>query len=345
MIEHLDPLGVDPLAQRLDRLAVKVPPAPDFRTDAPLSHDPRRLSPTRWQRTAVALGVGLLAALTVTAAGYPGGILGLSRAALSAAGLSRHDVIALSGSATGEGLQVSVDGGYADQISTVLFVNIKQTCQPEHCAIGAPYLTDQFGDRYQITGGEGIGVGPYPTFFQPLSPAAANGATLTLHIPVNERGLTIPLSGQLNLRAAQNLALPPSIVDSARHVRYEVTGLDDSHNYLEVHTRLTGQLSNVIVHFRSHGQVVTGKETIVHPLSGESWPGVFLVAPDGSWLTPVALNGGSPGSVNTHLQDETRVFAVHHRGIYRLVVANSSDPNSSPGPGWSVLAEWTVRMP
>lgn len=35
------------------------------------------------------------------------------------------------------------------------------------CAVGfrdAPYVVDQFGVRYDIAGGEGLGVGPYPIF-------------------------------------------------------------------------------------------------------------------------------------------------------------------------------------
>jgi hypothetical protein len=90
---------------------------------------------------------------------------------------------------------------------------------------GAPYLTDQFGERYEAFGGLGLGVGSYPIFFQPVGGAAAShGARLTLHLPVGNRDgqtsfdLNVDLSGALAPKAAQSIPAPGEIVDSGRHV-------------------------------------------------------------------------------------------------------------------------------
>jgi hypothetical protein len=332
MIE-LDPLASDPLAQRLDRLAVAVPPIPLTARATARSASHRRLVLRSWRSGAAAAGVAAALALAVTAAGYPGGLAALTHDALQAAGLSRDQVVPLSGSSANQELKVSVTGGYADQISTVLFVSIDQTCQaPDRtCGIGGPYLTDQFGTRYNITGGEGIGVGAYPIFFEPLTGPAASGAHLILYVPGNEKELAITLSGTLIAGVAHQLAIPAPVVDNSSHVTYKVRGLTYSNTYLEVHTRLTGQLENVIVHYRPSGQ----------ELSGESWPGVYVVDPSGRWEIPLAFNGGRP-TVNNQVQDETRIFSISRPGTYHLVVATSGARNSAPGPTWKTLAEWTI---
>jgi hypothetical protein len=57
---------------------------------------------------------------------------------------------------------------------------------------------------------------------------------------------------------------------------HEVTGIVYSGSYLEVSTRLSGQLQNVIVQSHPSGELVSGK----------SWPGVFIVGPSGSRRFP-----------------------------------------------------------
>ncbi|TMC53145.1 MAG: hypothetical protein E6J20_08750 [Chloroflexi bacterium] len=331
MIEHLDPLASDPLAQRLEQMEIAIPRAPHL---AVLTSSPRRRPSVRaWRGASLAVGAAAVAVLTVTAAVYPGGLVGLTQDALKAAGLSQEQVAPLTGSAANAYLKVSVTGGYADQVSTVLFVSVDETCNPSApgCGIGAPYLSDQFESRYEIIGGEGIGVGAYPIFFQPLAGAAIHGARLTLHFPNGKNELVIPLAGTLAPGRAHELALPTSIVDSKMDVTYEVKDLLYSGSYLQVHTRLGGRLQNVIVQYPPSGQMVRG----------ESWPGVFLIDPSGHWEIPLA---SLRPTVTDRVQDETRIFSIAKPGTYRVVVATSGDHNAVPGSGWKVLAEWTVQV-
>jgi hypothetical protein len=273
---------------------------------------------------------------------YPGGLAGLTQNVLEAAGLQTAQIQPLSGSGETASVKVSVDGGYADSVSTVLFVSIALPCTSGPCSSGtdqAPYLTDQFGTRYDTTGGVGIGVGYYPIFFDPLSAAAGSeGARLTLHVPISTQSgrstgeVLVPVSGTLSPGSAHELQTPAAVVDSRKGVTYSVAGLVASGSYLEVHTRLTGNLNSVITHSSSDN------------MSGETWPGVFLVDPSGKWSIPLA--GGSPRpTVNTAVQDETRIFAISGPGTYHLVVATSDNRNSVPGPAWTTLAEWTVSIP
>jgi hypothetical protein len=331
MIGQLDPLAADPLARRLEHLNVVVPTAP--RLSVWSRPRGRRATLRSWRGGGLAAAAAAILALTVTAATYPGGLAALTQDALRASGLTSQQLVPLSGSGATADLKVSVTGGYADEVSTVLFVSIDQTCQAAHCGgIGGPYLTDQFGTRYDIGGGEGIGVGAYPIFFQPLSGrAAVSGARLTLHLPTAGAELVVPLVGTLTPGLARHLTAPAAIVDSTANVTYEVTGLVYSGSYLEVSTRLSGQLHNVIVQYPPSGQMV----------SGESWPGVFLVDPSGDWGIPLATNGVRP-TVNEQVQDETRIFSTVKAGTYHVVVANEGSRNVAPGPSWKILAEWTI---
>jgi hypothetical protein len=329
MIDQEDALSADPLAQRLEHLDLTIPPVPPL---AVLPTLPRRRLLRRWRSGLMATAAVALIALTVTAFVYPGGLVGLTQDALQAAGLSGSQVVPLTGSGANANLKVSVSGVYADQVSTVLFVEVDETCQPgPGCGIGGPYLTDQFGTRYDITGGEGIGVGAYPMFFQPLSGPAASGARLTLHVPQGSNELRIPLSGTWTAKKAHDLTPPTSIVDNNKKVTYQITSLLYSGTYLEVHSHLSGELQNVIVYYGPRGQESSGK----------SWPGVFLVDPSGKWQIPLAT-GGNPPNVNDQVQDETRIFSIAKPGIYRIVVATTNDRNSTPASSWTVLAEWTV---
>lgn len=345
MIEQLDPLVSDPLAQRLEQMELAIPGIPHL---AVLTSLPRWRSSLRARRRAsLALGAAAVAVLTVTAAAYPGGLIGLTQDALKAAGLSRTQVAPLTGSAANAYLRVSVAGGYSDQVNTVLFVSVEETCSPPapSCGIGGPYLTDQFGSRYEIIGGEGIGVGAYPIFFQPLVGAAIRGAHLTLHFPNGNDVLLVPIAGTLAPGKAHELALPASIVDSKTEVSFEVEHLLYSGTYLEVHTRLSGQLQNVIVQYPASGTPsgcpVASATATCQMLHGKSWPGVFLIDPSGHWDVPLA---SLRPTVTDRVQDETRIFSVAKPGTYRIVVATSGEQNAIPGPTWNVLAEWTLQV-
>jgi len=345
MIEHLDPLASDPLAQRLAQMELAIPQTPHL---AVLASSPRPRTSVRKRRTAsLAVSAAAVAALTVTAAVYPGGLVGLTQDALKAAGLSSTQVAPLTGTAANAYLKVSVAGGYADQVSTVLFVSVDEACNPvsSSCGIGGPYLTDQFGSRYEIAGGEGIGVGAYPIFFQPLVGAAIHGAHLTLHFPNGPGELVVPIAGTLTPGRAHELALPASIVDSKTQVTFQVEHLLYSGSYLEVHTRLSGQLQNVIVQYPASG-TASGCPVVPAPATcqtvhGKSWPGVFLIDPSGHWEVPLA---SLRPTVNDRVQDETRIFSVAKPGTYRVVVATSGHQNAVAGPGWNVLAEWTIQV-
>lgn len=331
MNELPDPLASDPLVQRLELMELAIPRKPHLAVLTATRHS--RSSLRRWRGASLAAGTATVIALTVTAAVYPGGLVALTQSALRAAGLSGAQVAPLTGSASNAYLKVSVTGGYADQISTVLFVSVAQTCSPSapECGIGGPYLTDQFGSYYDVIGGEGIGVGAYPVFFQPLAGPAVHGAHLTLHFPQGSNQVVVALTGTLTSIDAHQLAAPESIVDTKTGVSYQVEHLLDSGSYLEVRTRLTGQLQNVIVQYPPTGQI----------LEGEAWPGVFLVDPHGRWEVPLA---SLRPSVNESVQDETRIFSIAAPGTYRIVVATSAQQNSVPGPNWKVLAEWTVPV-
>jgi hypothetical protein len=342
MIEQLDPLANDDLAMRLGRMAIATPPAPQFAqlgTDR-VSHRNRRL--WGWRAPAAGIAAALAAALTVTAMAYPGGLGGLTQDMLKAAGLQSSQVQLVTGSGEAAGVRVSVNGGYADSLSTVLFVSIDTPCASGPCSAGianTPYLIDQFGTRYDTTSGYGLGVGYYPIFFDPLSGSASSHAgRLTLHLPIwTQSGhgsgeVVVPISGTLSPSSARELRTPAPVVDSSKGVTYSVTALTVSGSYLEAHTRLTGNLNSIIVHSHSGG------------LDGQTWPGVFLVDPSGKWSIPLAGGDARP-TVNTSLQDETRVFAIHGPGTYQLVVATSADNNSVPGPAWTTLADWTITVP
>lgn len=342
MIDQSDPLANDQLALRLREMTIATPPMPRL---APIGgHSVRRPAVRRrgWLPPVAGVAAALALALSVTALAYPGGLAALTQNALQAAGLKSSQVQPLAGSGETAGVKVSVNGGYADSVSTVLFVSIDLPCTSRPCGSGtapAPHLTDQFGTRYDTTGGWGIGVGYYPIFFDPLSGGVGSeGARLTLHVPISTQSgrsageVLVPVSGTLSPGSAHELRTPAAVVDSGKGVTYAVTGLVASGSYLEVHTRLTGNLNSVITHSNSS------------IMSGETWPGVFLVDPSGKWSIPLA--GGNPRpTVNASVQDETRIFAISGPGIYHLVVATSDNRNSVPGPAWTTLAEWTVSIP
>lgn len=329
MIEQSDLLESDPLARRLQHLDLATPDPPHLTV---LTSPARRRSAFRiWRGASLAAVATAVLALTLTAAIYPGAVARLTEMALHASGLAQTQVKPLTGSAATANLKVSVAGGYADQIDTVLFVSIDTTCSSPStpCGIGGAHLTDQFGTRYDAIGGEGIGVGAYPVFFQPLAGAAIHGAHLTLHFPQ----LDIPLTGTLVPGSAHELPLPAPTFDPRVQVSYQVKELLYSSSYLQVHTRLSGELQNVIVYDPPAGQLIFGEE----------WPGVFLIDPSGHWETALAA---LPSNLrdNEQVQDESRIFSVARPGLYHVVVATSLSRNSVPGPAWTVRADWTVQV-
>ena len=109
-----------------------------------------------------------------------------------------------------------------------------------------------------------------------------------------------------------------------------VTGLVYSGSYLEVSTSERTPSQNVIVQSHPSGQLV----------SGQSWPGVFLVDRSGKWEIPVAK--GARSTVNDQIQDETRIFSIGRPGTYHMVVANEGPGNAAPGPSSKILADWIV---
>lgn len=328
----LDPLSTDPLAKRLEKLSIAVPrpvasPAPRLATAGP-----RRLF--RWPKGLAAVGVACVLALAITADAYPGGLAGLTQDALRAAGLTSQQVLAIHGSGGNQNLKVAVNGGYADQVSTIIFASIDMTCvgADPGCGIGGPYLTDQYGSRYEITGGEGIGVGAYPMFFEPLRGPAVSNAQLALHVPQGSSEVVVHISGGLRVVTARVITPPAAVVDGRNGVTYEIRGLTFSGTYFEVHTILSGNLDKVIIHVGPSGNL----------LSGEIWPGVFVLNNSGKWLIPLAQ---LRPHVDTSVQDETRIFSIPSPGSYQIVVANSADQNTTlGGPKWQILARWTIDV-
>ena len=359
MINESDPFAGDPLARRLQSLRMHVPPMPAHPAMADRGQvtrwaaGPRAAAPLSWRKGR--LRAGLIAALAVasmvvaTAAVNADTIARLTKQALNAAGLTSGQVSDLHGMGEMAGATAIVNGGYGDDVATVLFVAFELPCKTGPCEVGfpsttytrpippneglrrpdpatLPYLVDQYGQHYYGSIG-GLGVGAYPSFFEPLTGRARSGANLTLHVPIQSpKGRTevvVPIGGTLIPHAAKVLNPGPGI--SRTGVNYQVVKVEYSGSYLEVHTRLTGHLDSVITKYGDAGQ---------------GWPGVFLIDSHGNWLIPVT-GSGFP-TLTAQIQDETRIFAVG-RGTYRIVVAAApSDQNAVPGSNWTSLAEWAV---
>lgn len=359
MINESDPLTGDPLARRLQSMRIHIPPMParhsmaDRGKVARWAPRPRATAPVFWRKGRHR--VGLIAAFAVasmvfaTAAVNADTIARLTRQALNAAGLTSNQVSDLHGMGEMAGATATVNGGYGDDIATVLFVAFELPCKTGRCDVGfpsttytgpippnegllrpdpatLPYLVDQYGRHYYGSIG-GLGVGAFPSFFEPLTGRARSGANLTLHVPIQSpmgrTEVVVQIGGTLVPHAAK--ALNPGSGITRTDVTYQVVQVEYSGNYLEVHTRLTGHLDSVITKYGGAGQ---------------GWPGVFLIDSRGNWVTPVT-GSGFP-TLTDQIQDETRIFAVR-RGTYRIVVAASPrDQNAVPGTNWTSLAEWTV---
>ena len=310
-----DRIDDDPLAQRLAALPVATPVFRRLAATVPQtaifvgSARRRRALRTRWV-LAVAVALAGIAAVYST----------VGEDGLRWAGLRPQQVQPLTGTATRGSARLTVTGGYADEINTVLLIGRENT----DCT---PFLTDQFGQRYDIVGGGG-GPGPYPAFFEPLRARAATvGARVTVHCDQ----MAIGLSGTLSVHSSHSIPAPAAIVVDG--TTYAVVGLRWSGTYLEVHTIMSGKLIDEL-ETRAEGLRPPSKPT----LEGVSFPGVF-VAKGGVTKVPVAvLNGRTVGDKlrSDRILDEVRVFTVSDAGTYSIVVA--FDPN---GPA---LASWTVEV-
>jgi hypothetical protein len=196
-----------------------------------------------------------------------------------------------------------------------------------------PFLTDQFGERYDIEGGLGVGVGPFPAIFDPLrGQASTQGASITLRC-LGLSGLAIRLTGTLKPHSAHELGLPAaSVVDETT---YQVVGLRWSGTYLEVHTKMTGKLID---------ELIARSDAIAkNPPpggGGVTFPGVFVITPSGEAEIPVAVLNSRDirqGLKSNHVLDEVRVFTASKPGTYRIMV-------NTDGPKGTAIASWTVTV-
>lgn len=343
-ITDLDPLANDQLGQRLTRLTIATPPYPhEVRARRSLVATRRvvrrgGLAVSATLSLCLANGVAayFLPAYAAALASAPI-ISAVSQPALDIAGLSAGEVRPINQRGSLNGVTVTLAGGYADGVNTTLFLQLDGITKDN--GFGGLYLTDQFGQRYDLTGGVGIGVGAYPAFFQPLRGAAAQvGARLTLHAIVGH-GLRPEPSGEIQLHAtllansAKRLATPQPIVSEGS--TYSVLGLEYSNNAIAVHTRMSGQLIEADL---------TAEAAIkARHSGGVSFPGVYLVDPSGRYQTPIANENAQ--QIETILQrehalDETRIFTLSAPGTYRIVISVDD-----PGPAAHSLAEWTIRIP
>ena len=352
-VTEVDPWSDDLLAQRLRTLHIRTPESalgssvagarPRHRLG--LRHRVRNLS------LCTAGLVAVVAANAVAAYFAPAYASALANApaiglitapALQAAGLSAAAIEPLHDQASSDGVTVTLVGGYIDSLQTTLFLDIEEVAghgtTPPPVSTEPPYLTDQFGNVYQIIGGEGIDVGPYPSVFQPLrGPAASVGARLTVHIglssPATERRV-----GELDLHAAlvagqdgRRLAIPRAVTVDA--TTYRIVDMKVSTNSVEVHTVQQGKLIDADV----------AASNALRPGGSVCYPGVFLVTASGAYEDPIAtLNEQTTPErlQKSHLLDETQLFARTASGPFRIVVAGCTNAPPDREP---VLASWTIN--
>jgi hypothetical protein len=147
-----------------------------------------------------ALALGLIGALNLGGAyffpRYGTGLAntplvgGVSRSILGSAGLLTADTSAMNDVSTSNGHTIRLVGAYADGLQTVFLIQIDNdtlaTAGPpskadNYLVVGDATLTDQFGRAYQ-RGGTPSGDQRPVVFGALTSPAAENGARLTLHV-------------------------------------------------------------------------------------------------------------------------------------------------------------------
>jgi hypothetical protein len=320
----------DPLATRLSQIQIATP---TFRSEkATVKPTAQVFVQTTRQRRGSRARAMLAFALLVLGVAATYSTIG--EEALRWVGLRASQVEPLTGTARFGNSRLTVAGGYADGTNTVLFIGFENI----DCT---PFLTDQFGSRYDVEGGVGIGVGPYPAIFDPLrGQAATQGAVITVHCPIAGREVTIRLSGTLSPHSTHSLELPAAqVVDGTT---YQIVGLRWSGTYLEVHTRMSGKLIDQLI--------AEAAALLPHPgqppspggviSSGVTFPGVFLIAGSGSAEIPVAVMNGRDVQSELdahHALDEVRIFRADHAGSYRIVV-NRDQPDAPP------IASWTLEV-
>jgi hypothetical protein len=177
---------------------------------------------------------------------------GVSRSILSDAGLLMADASALNDVSTSNGHTLRLVGGYADGLQTVFLIEIDDqslaTAGPpskadRYLVTGDATLTDQFGHTYQ-RGGTPSG-DARPVVFGPLvSPAAENGARLTLHVGnLSNVGISQSVDGDWKLHAtlfehrAHTVPLPAPV--SLAGNTYTVTSIRTS-TVIEIDWKVTG---------------------------------------------------------------------------------------------------------
>ena len=323
-------IEIDPLELRLSELKIATP---EFRERATAS----RKAPV-FSRAKVRRRGGMLLALALLVLGVAATYPAIGQDVLRWAGLVPSQVQPVSGAASYGGAHIEVSGGYADQIETVLFASFSANAA---CSVG-PYLTDQYGEKYLLNGGWGLGVGAFPVIFDPLrGEAARTGAMLTLHCDISlatpprqpVHDLQVKLNGKLTPRAAKTLATPAPVV--ADGTTYKVVQLVWSGTYLQVRTKISGKLIDDLV---AKSEKI--ENTPCPQVCGVGFPGVFLVAPSGKIEIPVGGLSNPDFLANLqrdHVQDETRTFTASKPGTYRIVISRD-EPNGRP------IAQWTVNV-
>jgi hypothetical protein len=319
-------LDNDPLERRLSALEITTPEFQAEKTPSPqravFAVAQRRRRASRGRFVLV-----LALALIGVAAVYP-----ISEEALRWVGLRPSQVQPLSGSASYGAARMTVAGGYTDDINTVLFIGFENMGCP-------PFLTDQFGERYDVEGGAGEGVGPYPAIFDPLrGQAATDGTVVSVHCLVGSHDVAVRLTGKLMPHSAHTVETPRDLVIDG--TTYQVIGLRWSGTYLEVHTRMSGMLIDELI---AQVDAITprpGQPLPSPTIVGVSFPAVFLARESGSAEIPVAVLNGRDvqGELEAHhVLDEVRVFRANHAGTYRIVITRG-EPDGTP------IASWTVSV-
>lgn len=320
-------IETDPLEARLSELKIATP---EFRQRGA---EPRK-APV-FTRARIRRRGGMMLAFALVAAGIAATYPAIGQDALTWIGLAPSQIRPLTGSATYKSVHIEVNGGYADQIVTVVFASFTNDAS---CQYPGPYLTDQFGETYPMEGGWGVGVGLAPTVFDPVrGEAAKTGASLVLHcqIPVSpgiNHDVQVKIAGKVTPTPAKALASPAAhVIDETT---FQVADIAWSGTYLEVHTKLSGKLID---------ELLAKSEQMTPPanggLSGVTFPGVFLIGPSGKAQIPVTLMNDYvfwERLKRDHVQDEIRLFAVSKPGLYRVVVGED--------PGGPFLTTWTVTV-
>ncbi len=378
-----DSLDDDPLASRLWTLRI---PVPEHLAELGTLRCWPRGGPGYRRRQLRRVGRGALTAATAAAAlllngaaGYlvPGyaqalaatPVLGAITAdELQLAGLPPTQIQPQSGTASADGISVTVVGAAADPVRTTVFVRVPGQGQ---CDAVFPnmYLTGSGGARYPLTSSDGCPSSAFAQFFAPLQGVAAGRkVALTLHVPLSpyyvgpDSGygnqpppdtatanpqdwhpasgtLAIPFS--VTMGSAMSLTTPAPVTSGGTD--YAVTRLNLSGNALVVQTAIQGRLID-------HLNACWPPRNSGSCGSGESYPGVYLVSPSGQRIWPTQVLGSSVLSAGDGpppaVDRETRLFPLTGAGAYQLVIQWSSGPGPYASAEWgTVEASWTVMVP